>query len=51
MVAPAAEGGLIVGAIEFANLGVLLNELEPPLLLAVLAQGHLVLLHMERDVL
>ncbi len=51
MVAPAVKGGPIVEARELANLGTLLNKLKPPPLLAVLAQGHLVLVDMEQDVL
>ena len=51
MVAPAAEGVSIIQLMELADLGALLNGLEPPPLLAVLAHGHLVLVDVERDVL
>jgi hypothetical protein len=46
-----AKGGSIIQAKEIANLGVLLNELEPPPILAVPAQGHLVLVDVEQDIL
>ena len=46
-----AEGGTIIPAMELADLGALLNELELPPLLAILAHGHLVLVDVERDAL
>jgi len=45
MVSPTAEGGPIIPAMELTDLGALLNELEPPPLLAILAHGHLDVLH------
>jgi len=51
MVSPTAKSGTIIPAMELADLGALLNELEPPPLLAILAHGHLVLVDVERDVL
>ena len=51
MAVPAAKGGPLIRALKLANLGALLNDLEPPPLFAVLAKRHLVLVDMERDVL
>ncbi len=51
MVPPMAKGRLIVQAMELANLCALLHELQLPMLLAVLAQGNLVLVYVEGYVL
>ncbi len=48
---PTAKGRQIVQVMELANLCALLHKLQPPTLLAVLAQGDLVLVHMEGYVL
>ncbi len=47
MVLPTAEGRPIVQAMELADLCALLHKLQPPTLLAILAQTDHVLVHME----
>jgi hypothetical protein len=51
MVPPTAKGRPIAQAMDLTNLCVLLHELQPPMLLAILAQGDLVLVDMEGYVL